>query len=84
MADANRNTLSALLALTAKLNSDEMAVLVEVAEGLVKGREVYGPLDVTDGRFEYVKEAQDELRDFIAYAGMQKIKLRRLLLRKAA
>lgn len=70
--------LKRLLTLTAHLNADEMAVLVEVAEGLVKGREVYGPLDVTDGRFDYVREAGDELRDFIAYAGMQRVKLARM------
>ena len=67
-----------LLAATAHLNADEMAVLVEVAEGLVKGRTVYGPLDVTDGRYEYVAEARAELRDFIAYAGMQSVKLARM------
>ncbi len=82
MSDANR--LSALLALTAKLNADEMDVLVEVAEGLVKGREVYGEMDVVDGRYDYAKEAGEELRDFMAYGGMLAVKWRRLLERKAA
>ncbi len=76
--------LNKLLKLTTQLNADELAVLVEVAEGLVRGREVYGEMNVTDGRYDYVKEAGEELRDFMAYAGMQSVKLRRLLLRKAA
>lgn len=70
--------LDRLLQLTATLNRDEMAVLVEVAEGLVKGRGEYGPLDVLDGRHDYVREAADEARDLIAYMGMVRVKLARM------
>ena len=74
----NPDQLRTLLALTTQLNRDEMAVLVEVAEGLVKGRDVYGPLDTMDGRYDYVREAGEEARDLIAYMGMVRVKLARM------
>jgi len=74
----NPDQLRTLLALTTQLNRDEMAVLIDVAGGLVRGREVYGPLDVRTDRRDFVREVGEELRDTIVYAAMERIRLWRL------
>lgn len=74
----NSDQLRRLLVATAQLNRDELAVVLEVAEGLVRGRDVYGPMTLSgDGR-DYVTEAGEELRDALVYLSAQRIKLRRL------
>jgi hypothetical protein len=59
------------------LNVDEMEVLIEVAQGLVRGQKVYGHLDIEDDPREFPAEACEELRDCMAYVGMAIRRLRR-------
>lgn len=66
-----------LAALLGKLGEDEAEVLAEVAEGLAKGRRVYGELRVEGDRRDFDREALDEVRDGLAYAAMAAIRRRR-------
>lgn len=60
----------------ATLGADELAVLVEVAAGLVAGRAVYGELDAAgDGR-DFERETAEEIRDALAYIGARLVQLR--------
>lgn len=74
----NPDQLRQLLALTTQLNRDEMAVLVEVAEGLLKGKPQYGPLDIAADRRDFPREAGEELRDCMVYIAVERLRLRRL------
>lgn len=68
---------SHLVGLIDKLNGDEIEALALCAEGLVRGRTVYGPLDTSiDGR-DYANEAIAELRDSMVYSAAGLLRLRR-------
>jgi hypothetical protein len=59
-----------LSTITARLGTDEIAVLTLIAERLLRGRERYGALHLaTDGR-DWPAEALAELLDFSCYASM--------------
>lgn len=66
-----------LCVLSADLNQDELDVLIEVADGLKRGRDAYGPLDIATDRRDFDAEAQDELRDFVVYRAIAALKKRR-------
>lgn len=66
-----------ILAKIELLGLDELEVVEKVADGLVRGRAVYGPLEVaTDGR-DLAGEAAAELRDAMVYAAAGLLRLRR-------
>lgn len=73
-------TLERLLAATVHLNRDEMAVVIEVAEGLCRGRAIYGPLDMANDQRDWRREAQEELRDCLVYIATERLRLGRVAL----
>lgn len=60
------------------LNRDELEVLIEVAQGLVRGQTNYGFLDVANDDRNFVAEGCEELRDCLNYVAAAILKLRRL------
>jgi hypothetical protein len=60
------------------LNRDELQVLIEVAQGLVRGQKVYGYLDLESDERDMVSEGCEELRDCLVYIGAALTKLRGL------
>ena len=66
-----------LLALFDDLGPDEQALLVLIAERLSLGRDVYGPLDVTGDRRDWVHEGLEELADGLVYMACAVIRDRR-------
>lgn len=56
------------------LNEDEKRVLEWVAEGIRRGREVYGPLDITKDPRDWHKERMYEARDWMFYAACEDLK----------
>ena len=59
------------------LGEDELEVLAEVSNGLVRGRGVYGELRIDADQRDHEREALDELRDGLAYAAIAVVKRRR-------
>lgn len=57
-----------LSTITARLRTDEIAVLTLIAERLLRGRERYGELRVATDRRDFVREALEEAADGLAYA----------------
>lgn len=53
------------------LHDTELEVLLEVAEALQKGQDDYGGLDLYEDPRDFVREAWDEDRDWLAYRAMQ-------------
>lgn len=54
-----------------QLYPEELTVLAEVAESLLRGQTSYSPLDLAkDGR-DFARESWDEDRDYLAYRAMQ-------------
>jgi hypothetical protein len=47
---------------------DELEVLAMVAAGLVRGRELYGELDLEADQRHFDREALEEVRDALVYA----------------
>lgn len=66
-----------LCVLAADLNQDELDVAIEVVDGLKRGRGPYGPLVIADDRRDFDAEMQDELRDFVVYRAIAKLKRQR-------
>lgn len=66
-----------LAAIAEQLGPDELAVLEAVAEGLSRGRGVYGELRLGVDRRDFRAEAAEELRDALAYVGAELVRLRR-------
>jgi hypothetical protein len=64
-------------ALAELLGPDELAVLEMVAQGLARGRAVYGELDVVRDRRDFRAEAGEELRDAMVYLGSELIRMHR-------
>ena len=58
------------------MSTDELAVVVAVAEGLAKGRKTYGALRVDNGH-DWLTEAIEEARDQVVYLTAEVIRLRR-------
>ena len=54
-----------------ELYDDELEVLSEVAEALLKGQTDYGPFDLAKDPRDWVREALDEDRDWLAYRAAQ-------------
>jgi len=61
--------LAALVAFAEQLGADELAVLENVAEGLLRGRGVYGELDLARDQRDFEAETLAEVRDGLAYLG---------------
>lgn len=61
--------------IAAQLNDDECAVLLLVAQGLERGRGVYGALDAAKETRNMVKEALEEVRDTLVYIGVKLVQL---------
>lgn len=59
------------------LNTDERRVLINVAEGLVKGVSVYGGFNVQQEKRDMHKEAYEEIRDALVYVGVKLVQLER-------
>jgi hypothetical protein len=59
------------------LNDDELDVLGQVFDGLVAGREVYGPLDTDSDPRDFTAAAAEELRDAITYQAIEVQRRRR-------
>lgn len=66
-----------LEATTEFMTRDEMEVLVEVAQGLVRGQEVHGFMDIDSDERDFDDEADEEMRDWLVYRAMAKIRARR-------
>lgn len=60
-----------------RLNDDEREVIREVIEGLERGREVYGPLDIDGDARDFEVEALQEHRDAVVYLTVETIARRR-------
>ncbi len=73
-ADAVRTRIAEL---ARALGPDELAVLALVAQGLVRGRSVYGELDTKSDRRDFRREASEELRDTLVYMGAELVRLQR-------
>jgi len=52
-----------------ELGPDELEVLAAVADGLVRGRERYGEMQLDMDRRRFDGEALEEVRDALVYAG---------------
>lgn len=59
------------------LNDDEVEVLYRVSEGLLHGREAYGPLKIETDTRDFREESVQELRDCLVYVNMAILKLMR-------
>lgn len=66
--------LAALLAAVERLGHDELVVLAEIADRLRLGADQYGKLNIgADGR-DWDAEASDELRDFLVYRAIDRLR----------
>lgn len=66
-----------IAALTAEMNRDERAVLLECARGLMGvGRDSYGPMDLSRPR-AWGRELFEELRDAVVYAAVIGVRAQR-------
>lgn len=70
-------SLIELQRLVRDLGPDEVAVLLEVARGLQRGRAVYGELELATDRRDFAREALEECRDGLVYAAAGLVRLRR-------
>lgn len=61
-----------------EFSTDELEVLDFVRGGLRAGREVYGTLEAADDPRNFLREAEEELRDSIVYLVGQIQKLRKM------
>lgn len=59
-----------LMALVSQLYEQEIAVLTEVAEGLLQGQTGYARLDLANDTRDFNREAAQEDRDWLAYRAM--------------
>ena len=62
---ARERTIAAL----SELGPDELEVLAIVAEGLAKGRQSYGALNIAHDSRDFEAEALEEVRDGLVYIG---------------
>ena len=69
--------LAALVAFAEQLGPDELEVLELVVAGLVRGREVYGELDLVGDRRDFAREALEEARDGLVYVAAGLVRARR-------
>jgi hypothetical protein len=75
--DADRLALETrLLGVVRQLGPDERLVVLEVAERLVAGRKVYGPLDIAADPRDMRREAAEELLDSCVYAAVDALRQR--------
>lgn len=58
----------------AEFSPDERRVLERIVQGIEKGREVYGPMDLANETRDLIAEADDECRDWLIYRAMQRIR----------
>ncbi len=63
-----------LLSIWAKLGADERRVVLALAERMVAGREVYGDLNLTRDKRDFLREAGQELLDAVAYLAMDALR----------
>ena len=54
------------------LSTDELRVVESIIDGLVEGREVYGPLEVKRDMRRFRYEAFQEIRDYLVYEAAEK------------
>lgn len=59
------------------LNVDEMEVLLEIAQGIVRGQNVYGGMNLDEDTRDLLGEADEEERDWFVYRAMQFVRERR-------
>ncbi len=55
----------------ARLNDDEFAVVVVVAERMLLGASAYGALDLARDRRDFTNEMVDEAADVLTYGAMR-------------
>lgn len=60
-------TLQKLWNAVERLGEDELRVLLQVANGLANGRNVYGELNLRKDKRNMTKEAMEEIRDSLVY-----------------
>lgn len=60
-----------------QLSADELACIELVIHGIVRGREVYGSLDVATDARDMRREALEELRDTMTYSAAAMLRLQR-------
>ena len=71
--DAHR----ALLALTDRMNGDELEVLTRFAQKIVRGAEKHGPMLLDSDTRHWPAEMQDERADLACYGYMEQIQAER-------
>jgi hypothetical protein len=54
-------------------SDDERDVLERILDGIEKGREVYGPMQLADDPRDLEAEADDEARDWLIYRSMRAV-----------
>ena len=62
-------------------STDELAIieiLADASRRLQQGRDVYGPLEVSTDRRDFLREAYEEILDFSIYISAQLVRLSRL------
>ncbi len=69
--------LEYLVDLARGCNGDELDVLTLVAEGINKGRRVYGFMNLAAERRDMALEAFEEVRDALVYVGAKLVVLKR-------
>lgn len=75
--DATAIGADRLADLAALLGPDELEVLIAVAEGIARGRRVYGQLEIDRDRRDFAAEAGAELRDALVYVAAELVRLQR-------
>ena len=70
--------LGKLREIVAGLNTDELAVLLFVADRLHKGRERYSALRLREDARDFIREALEEAVDLSAYAAMHLVRAGRV------
>ena len=56
---------------------DELEVMIEIAERIATGREVYGELELDTDKRDFGHEAAEEAQDLLVYLAADKIRKRR-------
>src|SRR5262245_24395319 len=80
---ARRRRLSAMLLVLEERGGDEIAVLEGVADGMIQGLDVYGPLDLREPR-DWDRDIDQELRDAAFYRACKREADRRALVSQIA
>lgn len=77
MTDDRANIWDAISEACSSLSRDELAVIAEVAQRMLRGKQQYGTLDLARDERDFVGEARAEVYDLLAYVAMDSLRGRR-------